>query len=110
MFIHGQGALVLMKITLSPQRRDDALIAYRFADTLVLNGETFDFSQMGEGDTLPSGAIKSHWLIGPVHRVKGKLELTLLLPLPQNYSQAQAFPTPLLLTADGLLPLPTAND
>lgn len=90
-----------MKMNLSPQRRDNALQVSRAGAILVVNGESFDFSRMEDGDTLPASAIKSEWFVNQVDNVGGELELTLLLPLPQNYSPAQAFPVPLLDVPDG---------
>lgn len=95
-----------MKVLLSPQRRDDNLVVSRAGDALTVNGLVFDFSQMGEGDILPAEAIDSTWFAGPVTRTSGELVLTLFLPLPTNYSPAQAFPEPLTLTADGPVSLP----
>jgi hypothetical protein len=95
-----------MKIQFSPQRRDDTLVVVRSGDTLTVNGEEFDLSRVGEGEILPAHAIASEWFVGPVSRVNGEIELTLLLPLPVNYSQEQAFPEPLLLTRDGPVDLP----
>jgi hypothetical protein len=95
-----------MKITLSPQRRDDTLELHRSGDTLTVNGEAFDFSKLGEGDRLPAEAIASEWFAGPVTRIDGDLQLIILLPLPANYSPAQAFPEPLVLTGDGPVALP----
>jgi hypothetical protein len=90
-----------MRINLSPQRRDDALEVVKAGDVLTLNGEPFDFSRMGDGDTLPGAAIQSEWFVGDVDRVNGELVLTLLLPNPWNYSPAQAFPVPLENVPDG---------
>ncbi|MGI4841019.1 MAG: hypothetical protein ACRYF9_25805 [Janthinobacterium lividum] len=95
-----------MKINLSPSRRDDSLALSVSGSTITINGEAFDFSQMADGDTLPAGAIASEWFVGDVHKADGELELTLILPLPVNYSPAQAFPVPLLVTADGPVALP----
>ncbi|MFW3166958.1 hypothetical protein WBQ28_21020 [Pseudomonas syringae pv. syringae] len=95
-----------MKINLTPQRRDDTLEAYKYGSTIVVNGESFDFSPMIEGSTLPRSAISSIWLEGDVDLNNGELEITLLIPLPQNYSQEQAFPVPLLNVPDGLIQLP----
>ncbi|WP_192560304.1 hypothetical protein [Pseudomonas allokribbensis] len=95
-----------MKINLSPQRRDDTLSMSRAGAVLTINGEAFDFSAMSPGDTLPLGAVKSEWFVGPVENVAGELELTLLLPLPVNFSQEQAFPEPLLNVQDGPVALP----
>lgn len=90
-----------MKIFLTPQRRDDTLEVVRSGSTLVLNGEAFDFSPMGEGDTLPATAIASDWFFNTVENVGGEIELTLIFPLPSNFSPEQAFPVPLVDVPDG---------
>lgn len=95
-----------MKIILSPQRRDDTLSMSRAGAVLTINGEAFDFSAMAAGDTLPLGAVKSSWFVGPVDNVDGKLEMTIILPLPFNYSPEQAFPQPLVNVPDGPVALP----
>lgn len=95
-----------MKIILSPRRQDEFLEVVREGDTLIINGEVFDFSLLGEGDTLPAGAINSPWFWDKVERISGELELTLFLPLPVNYSQEQAFPEPIYLSGDGPVELP----
>jgi len=95
-----------MIIKLSPQRRDDTLEVFRSGAVLTINGEAFDFSQMADGDTLPASAISSPWLFGQVDNVDGELELTLILPLPANYSQEQAFPIPLENVPNGPVVFP----
>jgi hypothetical protein len=101
-----------MKIILVPQRRDDTLKVVKAGDVLTVNGEHFDFSPVGEGDTLPRGAIDSQWFAGDVERIDGELILTVLLPNPLNYSQEQAFPVPLHNVPDGrvFLPRPLPNE
>lgn len=95
-----------MKINLSPVRRDDTLDVSLSGAVLTLNGEQFDFSRMVDGDTLPAGAISSPWFGGDVNNVGGVLELTLILPLPANFSPEQAFPQPLTIDVDGPVALP----
>ncbi|WP_055128529.1 hypothetical protein [Pseudomonas mediterranea] len=95
-----------MRIILSPQRRDDILEVSKLGDVLTVNGEEFDLSPIGEGDTLPREAINSVWFAGPVDRSDGELVLTLLFPNPWNYSQAQAFPLPLENVPDGPVEFP----
>ena len=95
-----------MKVTLSPQRRDDIVNYQKSGDTLLVNGEGFDFSKLEDGDVLPREAIKSEWFSGDVTRVDGELWLSLILPNPWNYSQAQAFPSPIQVTKNGLLDMP----
>lgn len=95
-----------MKINLSPQRRNDSLEVVKSGNALILNGELFDFSRMVDGDTLPAAAISSPFFFGNVDNIGGELELTLVLPLPANYSHAQAFPVPLVNVGDGPVVFP----
>lgn len=95
-----------MKIILTPQRRDDTLVVVKSGETLNINGEDFDLSPIGEGDTLPASAIASEWFVGEVNRVNGEIELNIILPNPWNYSQEQAFPTPLVNVPDGTVMFP----
>ncbi|WP_223527013.1 hypothetical protein [Pseudomonas sp. BF-B-26] len=95
-----------MRIELRPIRSDNSLSVIRSGDSLVVNGEVFDFSPLADGDTLPANAINSQWFAGQVDRVDGKLELTIFLPLPINFSPEQAYPEPLLDVADGVVSLP----
>lgn len=95
-----------MKIILSPQRRNDTLTVVKDARVLHVNGERFDFSRMPEGATLPLSAISSQWFVGDLTVTDGELTLTLLLPIPANFSPAQAFPEPLIEVPDGLVALP----
>ncbi|PMQ08914.1 hypothetical protein PseAD21_22535 [Pseudomonas sp. AD21] len=95
-----------MNIFLSPQRLDASLEVARAGSSLILNGETFDFSAMADGDTLPASAISSIWFAGQVDKEGGVLSITLLLPIPSNFSQEQAFPAPLINVPEGRVALP----
>lgn len=95
-----------MKITLSPQRRDDTLEVIKAGDTLTINGTAYDFSVVPEGATLPRGAVDCIWLASDIERIGGILNLTLILPNGADASFAARFPTPLIDPADGLLELP----
>ncbi|VVM93824.1 hypothetical protein [Pseudomonas fluorescens] len=95
-----------MKINLIPQGRPETLEVIRLGDTLNINGEDFDFSPIGEGDTLPATAVSSSWFMDKIERVNGVIELTLILPLPSNYSPEQAFPVPLVDVPDGSVAFP----
>lgn len=101
-----------MNIKLVPVRFDESLYALRADDVLILNGASFDFSAIGEGDTLPLLAINSAWFAGQVERTNGELTLSLILPNPWNYSPEQAFPVPLLSVPNGVIqfPQPLPND
>jgi hypothetical protein len=95
-----------MNIFLSPVRSDASLTLEKSGNTITLNGEEFDFSRMNDGDFLPKRAIRSTWFTEDVKCVEGVLVLTLMLPLPANYSQEQAFPQPLLDVQEGKVFLP----
>ena len=95
-----------MKITLSPQRRDDTLTITKQGDTLTINGTAYDFSQLPDGGTLPADAVDCEFVIGSVDRVDGEIELTLLLPHGPNASEAARFPEPIIDPADGEVELP----
>ena len=95
-----------MKITLSPQRRDDTLTVTKQDDALTINGTAYDFSQLPDGGTLFADAVDCEFVIGSVDRVNGELELTLLLPHGANASEAARFPEPIINPADGELELP----
>lgn len=95
-----------MIINLSPQNRPNSAVYVKVGDAISVNGEVFDFSMVGEGDTLPNEAIHSDWFAGAVERINGELVLTLTSPLPTNYSPEQAYPTPVIMHEDGEVPLP----
>lgn len=95
-----------MKITLSPQRRDDTLTASKQGDTLTINGIAYDFSSIPEGATLPASAVSCEFVTGNVERIDGVLRITLVLPHGQNPSQAVAFPAAINNPPDGALELP----
>ena len=95
-----------MKISLSPQRRDDTLTVTKQGDTLTINGTAYDFSVVPDGATLPKDATDCAWLASDVERIDGVLHLTLLLPHGANASEAARFPQPIINPADGVLELP----
>lgn len=95
-----------MFIALSPQRRDDTLTVSRQGDTLTINGDAFDFSDLPDGATIAAENSPSPWITGPIERVDGKLHLTLLLPHGPNPSEAVVFPAPIIDPPDGPIDLP----
>lgn len=93
-----------MQISFSPQRRDDAIIASKAGDILTINGESFDFSSIPDGATIPD--VPCEFITGPVERISGEIHLTLILPHGRNPSQAVAFPEPITATEDGPIAIP----
>lgn len=95
-----------MLIKLSPIRDDRTLEVSKVGDALTINGESFDFSQLPEGATLPNEAIGCEWIVSDGHRVNGQIELTILLPHGTDASESARFPTPIIQTTDDKVVLP----
>ncbi len=91
-----------MRISFSPQRRDDTLTLEKTnGDRLRINGELFNFNTLNDGDVISAGSIPCEWIIGDVTRVDGEVHVTLILPHGPNPTHAQAFPSPITVTEDG---------
>jgi len=95
-----------MRISFSPQRRDDALTVSKAGDVLTINGTVLDFTALSDGATLPAEAVDCEWIAGPVERIAGDIHLTLLLPNGPTPSEAVAFPQPITVTVDGPVDVP----
>jgi hypothetical protein len=74
-------------------------------DVLTVNGQSVDFSPVGEGDTLPREAVPVDWLRSDVERINGDLHLTLRLPFADPAPQETRFPDPVSVS-DGPVPHP----
>lgn len=95
-----------MRVSFSPIRSDASLEVSISGETLTVNGEAFDFSSLPDGATIPEGTIPTDFIIGPVERIGGEVNLTLLLPHGPNPKHPVAFPVPVTVTT-GRVPLPT---
>lgn len=90
-----------MLITLSPQVRSDTLSMSVSGDVLTLNGKDYDFSFIGEGDTLPRAAVDCEYLVGNVTRADGEIVLTLILPITVDADEASRFPVKVVTKGQG---------
>lgn len=102
-----------MLIKLIPCRTDDfTLTLTKEGDSLIVNGECYDFSQIENGDVLPAGAAKGEYFRWDITRDNGQLIIPINFPLPANYSYAQAFPAPIEAVVEGAvrLPLPLVGE
>lgn len=96
-----------MCINLSPDANIGVdLNVVKAGDVLNINGEDFDFSLMGSGDTLPVSAITSRFRSDVEKSDDGELVITIALPNGPNASSAQTFPEDLLNVPDGPVALP----
>lgn len=94
-----------MKIHWSPIRMDGTYSLEKVGESLVLNGEVFDFALLPDGATLPAEAIDSIYFNGPVDRVAGELIVRLMLPNGANASHAARFPE-VQSVGDGVVEMP----
>ncbi|WKN20790.1 hypothetical protein [Azotobacter vinelandii] len=95
-----------MQIAFSPIRSDETLAVEKQGDTLIINGQSFDFSPLPDGATLPAEAIDSPHFAGPVERIGGELHIVLRLPHGPNAGEALRFPEPIEMMGDGQVPIP----
>ena len=56
--------------------------------------------------TLPAAAVECDFLVGEISMTDGDIELTLLLPISADASEAARFPAPLNVVNDGEVVLP----
>lgn len=106
-----------MKIKLSPVRADTAPLqaTVKNGDTIVINGELFDFSPLQAGETLPVAAMGgTSPFVSDIERDKsGELHFTLRLPhgafAPKETRFPVAFTVPMIVI-DGEVPLPPYDE
>lgn len=95
-----------MRLLLSPVNDPRILNITKTNDTLTINGESFDFSQLLEGATLPKAAVDCEFIVSDINRINGEIELTILLPHGANASHEARFPEPINMTSNGRVMLP----
>ncbi|HHQ4611965.1 TPA: hypothetical protein ACSP2F_000053 [Aeromonas veronii] len=105
-----------MKIKLSPVRADIKPLYAKVVDinTIIVNGETFNFAPLKLGETLPISALGevSPFASDVERDINGELHFTLLLPHGQFAPHETRFPaaydTPISIES-GDLPVPPYN-
>lgn len=95
-----------MLITFYPIYKTGRPVIARHGDTLILDGEPFDFTALPEGARLPAEAIASNWICGDVVRRDGVLGIPLLLSHGGNAPEETRFPEPVRIAEDGPVVLP----
>lgn len=89
-----------MKITFTPQRSDRFLVISKMGDVLTINGDSFDFSELAEGESIDAPTPN---IAGPVTRIDGQIVLT----IPAPYGADEESPDEATITADdGLVEAP----
>lgn len=97
-----------MRIYINPTYSTADLSVTKQGDTLTINSQDFDFSQIPEGATLPLEAIDSPHFCGPVERIDGKLHIHLVLPI-QRAVFHEPIP-PIIDPPDGPIELPVIKE
>ena len=97
-----------MIIELTPQFSDTPLSAEKQGDTLTINGQPFDYSQLPDGATLPLEAIDSPHFAGPVERIGGQLHVRLVLPIQRAVFHGSI--PPIMNPPDGPIVLPEIKE
>lgn len=95
-----------MLITLTPIRHDGRLTLVREGDTLIVNGQRLELAAIPEGAILPQDAVDCPWIASDIRRRGGRIELALLLPHGPDAPPQTRNPAPVLVPADGPVPLP----
>lgn len=95
-----------MRITLSPQRRDDTLSVIKAGDVLTINGDAVDLSVIPDGAELTADAIDSAFILDKVERIDGILHVKLFLPHGPDADESVRFPADIVDPPDGPLALP----
>lgn len=96
-----------MVVQFHPQRSNAQLKLEKEGATLIVNGERFDFSELGSGATLPAEAIKNPFFVGPVRRQENIVYLDILLPIGDHANRNVRFPRSVAFSDDGPMRLPT---
>lgn len=96
-----------LQISFSPIRSDESMSLEVEGDALIINGETFDFTTLPEGASLPCAEVACRWLVSDVVRSDGQISLTLILPHGANAPHETLFPASITVTSDGLITPPS---
>lgn len=86
-------------IVLSPQRSDAALVVDVAGDAIVIDGQTYDFSSLQEGQAIPVEEHQINQVCSPIERKNGVIHLSLILPYKQAASALLHLLPPLSLTS-----------
>ena len=95
-----------MIINFVPIQVDYDITIERRGDSIVIDGEEFDFSPLPEGARLPISAISSTHFSGNVSRVNGLINMSIRLPHGPNASYDRRYIEAVINPDNGPLDLP----
>ena len=94
-----------MDIVLTPQNRPDTLSLSKRGESLVVNGDTFDFSDLKDGETIFQSDIGCPFIV-EARRADGKLTVVVIAPHGADPDFSAAYPDPIKDAKDGKINLP----
>lgn len=93
-----------------PQRSDETLALEKDGDSVIVNGQRFDFSQLEVGASLPQSAVDSPFFAGPVTRDDLCIRLNIVLPHGPDAPHFVLFPKERSYSDDGQMKTPVDLD
>lgn len=96
----------MMTLHFSPIRSDMPLHLTVEGTALIVNGARFDFSALVPGGSLPRESLAANWLASDVQCDAEGITLTVVLPHGPEAPSSALFPSPVVVTRDGPVPLP----
>lgn len=96
----------MMKIVFSPIRKDAELTLEKQGETLIVNGQIFDFSTLAEGGEVTPEGDEPVWFAAPVRRENGHIVCALFLPHGADAPEETLYPEPLENLPDGAVAVP----
>lgn len=99
----------LIKLSPSVNAPDDerSLSVAVQGDTITINGDGLDLSNLKDGDILPASSVASDFVVGMITKTSGQIGITLVLPYNGTAPESVCFPKPIVVTSDGPVTLPT---
>ena len=94
-----------MILNLRPQFCGGASAVSKAGDVLTVDGESYDFSTIPEGGSIPAFVVPCPWIVEPVTRTGGHIVLTLTIPCGYSPTTIPR-PAPLVDPSDGPISLP----
>lgn len=95
-----------MHLVFSPVRCDDILDLSRAGDSLIINGDAYDFSDIPEGGCRDRSDVGCDWILSDVCRSGGQICLSLVLPHGPDAPHDRLYPVPVAVPDDGPIDLP----
>lgn len=96
----------MMDIYVITSVSDEVVSFAKSGDSLIINGEVFDFSPLNDGELLPTYAIQSTMFADNVERIDGVLKVTIRMPISMELYTIGGIPELLENVPDGPLDLP----